>query len=408
MHARVSADRSLFLQSPQTQIPVLKHPFLKALSHSQYGRLTMVTPERTQLRFVGALPGPAADITLYDWKTLDEGIARGEPGFAEGYVEGRWTTRDLATLLAFAQLNAQTLEHYFYGHPWHALLARVQSWLGGNSRPAGSRLSLPQDDLGNEFYSAWLDESMTHSGALFESDISRSLEEAQDAKHARILERLNAAPGSHVLDLGCGWGAFAALAARRNLRVTGVTASQAQADYARRRMESLGLAQKAEIRCQDFREVTGQFDHVVSIGMFEQLGQDAWADFFACVHDRLAPGGKAMVQTMTRADRFFRTPRCIGIIGKHFFPEASIPSQAEFLHYALRADLRCRDLMNFGEDYARTLKCWLARFDAARDRIKSLSFNESFIRLWRYYLAGCQASFLTRTCSVMQVELSRT
>lgn len=379
---------------------------LDALRQIRYGTLTMITPEGSNLVFSGSQSGPTARLQVYDWRALDEIVSRGQMGFAEAYLDGKLDSNDLAALLTFFLTNLAAIEKYFYGLPWHMLWMKLRYGFQSNSKHGSRRNIAAHYNLGNDFYRLWLDESMTYSCALFEGDAKRSLEEAQAAKYRRILRRLDAKPGEHLLEIGCGWGGFAEAAAYEDLRVTAITLSEPQADYARTRLKRAGIDNFVKVELTDYREVRGQYDHIVSIGMFEHVGEKYWPEYFTVVRQRLKPEGRAMIQSITLDDRIFEeTKGKTGFIEHYIFPGGMLPSPSRFRKEAERAGLVCHDTFSFGQDYKRTLEHWLARFEAKTDVIRSMGRDEFFIRLWRFYLSGCIAAFATNRTSVMQVEL---
>jgi len=384
-----------------------RQPFLEALAHIEYGRLTLVTPDGRTLEFSGTEKGATACLRLYDWAVLDDLVARGEMGFAEAYINGRWEAPDLPALLTFGLMNSEILERFFHGNAWHVLMAQLRCLLRGNSLQGSKQNIMAHYDLGNDFYALWLDESMTYSGALFEGDDSRSLEQAQKAKYRRILEKILPMPGDHVLEIGCGWGGFAEMAARYGVKVTGVTLSEKQASYARERLYRARLHHLASIKLMDYREITGTFDYVVSIGMFEHVGEHYWPDYFETVKKCLKPSGKAVVQTITLDDYLFESLHGYsGFIEQVIFPGGMLPSKSRFHKAAAKAGLECREMYAFGQDYARTTRQWLRRFEMRKREIKMLGYDDAFLRLWRFYLSCCIASFSSHRTDVMQVELA--
>lgn len=381
--------------------------FLDALRSIKYGKITISTPQKRLLEFTGPQKGPAAYLWLYDWCALDELVARGEVGFAESYMGGQWDTPDLPVLLTFALANAASLEHFFHGKPLHALWLRLKGAFHGNSLRGSRRNIMKHYDLGNDFYALWLDESMTYSCALFEGDVTRSLEAAQQAKYRRILQKIAAAPGAHILEIGCGWGGFTIAAAQAGLRVTAVTLSQKQAEYAHQRIKLLGLDSSVCVLLKDYRELEGMFDHIVSVGMFEHVGEAYWPVYFRTLAKHLNPAGKALVQSITIDEFLFRTHHEIyGFIEQYIFPGGMLPSKPRFTIAAAREGLTCKEIFAFGQDYARTLAHWLARFEARKYSIRALGYDETFLRLWRFYLASCIASFRTSRTDVMQALLT--
>lgn len=383
-----------------------RSPLLDALEHIQYGRITIISPDGDGLEFSGIENGPAAYLRLYDWEVLDDLVTRGEMGFVEAYMDRRWESTDLPMLLTFGIMNSKSLEQFFYGNPWHTLWLRLKYLWHGNSLRGSKHNIMAHYDLGNDFYALWLDDSMTYSGALFEGDEDRSLEEAQAEKYRRILNKISAKPGDHILDIGCGWGGFTEAAARCGITVTGITLSEKQANYAKDRLYLAGFDHLASIQLMDYREITGTFDHVVSIGMFEHVGERYWPVYFDTVRKCLKPGGKAVIQTITLDDYLFEWLHDYsGFMEQMIFPGGMLPSKSRFYKAAARAGLEYRGIYAFGLDYARTAREWLNRFEARKRDIKVLGYDEAFLRLWRFYLASCIASFTSRRTDVMQAEL---
>jgi len=396
------------VHNPFILAPISKkrNPFLDALQHIEYGHMTIVEPDGKTLEFSGHEKGPSAQLRLHDWEVLDDLIARGEMGFADAYIDGRWDTDNLPLLLTFGLVNSQSLEKFFYGRPLYALWLRLRYFLQGNTLSGSKKNIMAHYDLGNDFYSLWLDESMTYSCALFDGHTDRSLEVAQTAKYRRILEKLEALPGDHILEIGCGWGGFAEFAARHGMKVTAVTISEKQAGYAKQRIAKLGLEHLASIKVIDYRKMEGKFDHIVSIGMFEHVGEKYWPVYFDTVKNHLKPDGKAMIQTITLDDYLFESLQGkSGFMEQVIFPGGMLPSKSRFYAAAEHAGLQCREIYAFGQDYARTTSIWLSRFEEQKQTIKSMGYDETFIRLWRFYLSCCIASFTSHRTDVMQAEL---
>jgi cyclopropane-fatty-acyl-phospholipid synthase len=379
----------------------------QAFEKIEFGRLIVTTPEGEQREFIGSSAGPSARWSIYDQHVLAEVVARGEIGFAESYIQKRWDSRELTQLITLLLLNSPVLEHYFHGKLLHFLGLQLKYRLTRNSLAGSQRNIKRHYDLGNDFYSLWLDNSMTYSCALFEGDASRSLEEAQQAKYQRILSKLSAKPGDHILEIGCGWGGFAEAAARQGLRVTAITLSAKQAEYASERLKRCKLDTLVKVVLKDYRKVDGQFDHIVSIGMFEHVGHRYWPVYFRAIKRLLKPGGKAMIQTITLDDDLFeKLGSTTGFIEKYIFPGGFLPSKRRFRQAAGKAGLNLHEIYAFGGDYARTLTCWLNRFESQLKEVKALGYDETFIRMWRFYLASCIASFASRRSDVMQAEIT--
>ncbi len=383
------------------------HPLFNAFAQAEYGRLFLTAPGGACYRFKGHKQGVEAQLTLHSWKALDALLARGEIGFADSYAKGEWDSEDLAGLVIYGIHNADSLERYFYGRPWYSLWQRLRSMIQSNSL-MGSRSNISSHyDLGNDFYKLWLDKSMTYSSALFEGDRSRSLEDAQKAKYQRILDKLDPEPGSHILDIGCGWGGFTEFAAKQGFRVTSVTISKEQGEFARERIYDKGLDNIARIELMDYRNISGQFDYIVSIGMFEHVGENYWPVYFEKVKSLLKPVGKAMIQSIVLDGEVFeKNHDKRGFIEQVIFPGGCLPSQERFRKCADKAGLFCKEMFTFGGDYALTLTEWLRRFEASKAEVRMMGYDEYFIRMWRFYLASCIGSFSAGRTSVMQAEIT--
>jgi len=382
---------------------------LALLARLRYGRLNLLVPGGQSFSFTGALPGPDATIHLEDWRVFDDIRRSGDVGFAEAYLDERWHTPDLRALLELIAINRAVLEKILYGKWWGRLYYRLRHLRRANTRDGAKKNIHAHYDLGNEFYRSWLDETMTYSAALFEGDANRSLEQAQIAKYERILERLGVGAGDHVLEIGCGWGGFAEYAARsRGCRVHGITLSAAQLEFARRRIADAGLSDLVELSLTDYRDVKGSFDYVVSIEMFEAVGERFWPAYFSALRDRLKSGGRAVVQTITIADELFaRYRKSTDFIQQYIFPGGMLPCPSVFRTLASRAGLRVHQEKSFGIDYAETLKAWRNRYRRVRSELRPLGFDARFERLWEFYLVYCEVGFRAASTDVMQLELRR-
>lgn len=391
------------------QAPRSSRVLLSLLARLQHGTLKLVSPGGQTFSFPGELPGPDAELRLSDWGVFAEVMRSGDIGFAEAYIDGRWETPDLAALLLLAAMNRAVLEKALYGRWWGGLIYRLRHMLNANSRNGAKRNIHAHYDLGNDFYRAWLDRTMTYSSALFEGQEERSLEEAQIAKYERILATLNVAAHDHVLEIGCGWGGFAEYAARtRGCRVLGITLSAEQLRFAGERIGNAGLGDRVRFALTDYRDLAGTFDHVVSVEMFEAVGERYWPAYFSTLRDRLTPGGGAVVQTIAIADELYRQyRRGTDFIQQYVFPGGMLPSPGIFREQAQRAGLRVGGELVFGLDYAETLKRWRILYARAAGDLRRFGFDSRFERLWIFYLAYCEAGFRAGSTEVMQVELRR-
>ena len=371
------------------------------------GALTLVTPESRRLRF-GAAGATAAELVVRDWRMAARTLRGGDVGFGESYMDGDWDTPDLVRLLTTIAANQGALTRAFYGRWWVRAALRMRHFLRRNTRTQARRNIVAHYDLGNPFYRLWLDPTMTYSSALFDGDYRRSLADAQGAKYRRLLEGLGLRADSHILEIGCGWGGFAETAARAGHRVTGISLSQAQTAYARGRLARAGLADRVELRIEDYRDVRGRFDAVASIEMIEAVGEQWWPSYFGAVRDALEPGGRAAIQAITIADdRFERYRTQSDFIQQYIFPGGMLPSPSRLVQEAASQGLALEASHTFGLDYAETLRRWLAAFDARVDDVRAQGFDEGFVRCWRFYLAYCAAGFATATTDVGQYVFVR-
>ena len=376
---------------------------LEKISH---GTLALTLPDGGRLCCGSG--GASATLEIASWSVFDRILERGDVGFAEAWIDGEWTTPDLPGLLTLLANNRDALSHAVYGQWWSLLTARLRHLFNANTRTGSRRNIMAHYDLGNDFYKLWLDPTMSYSSALFAGDEQCSLQSGQLAKYRRILRRLNARPGQRVLEIGCGWGGFAEVAAREGgLDVFGVTLSPAQLAYARKRMDKAGLNAQVSLELCDYRELGGErFDHIVSIEMFEAVGERWWPSYFRTLARMLAPQGRAVVQSITIDDKLFpRYRRGTDFIQQHVFPGGMLPSPSAFNRQAAKAGLAVRDVFAFGADYSRTLAEWSARFEAQWPAIEAQGFDQRFLRLWRFYLGYCQAGFNSGCTDVMQFEL---
>ena len=374
----------------------------------QRGRLDMVLPDGRRFRVEGAAPGHVAELHVHDPDLFARLIREGDIGFCDAYLEGGWSTPDLQAFMDLLNDDNDTVYHGFPGMGLVQAFERVRHWLRSNSKSQAQRNIAHHYDLGNEFYRLWLDETMTYSSALFRSG-QEPLERAQEAKYAALIDRLGVQPGEHVLEIGCGWGGFAEYAAReRGLRVTGVTISRAQHGFATERIRAAGLADRVELRLEDYRDTTGEYDAVASIEMFEAVGEAYWPTYFDTLRARLKPGRSAALQIITIAEeRRAYYHRGVDFIQKYIFPGGMLPSPADLTREAARAGLAWQGSAEFGESYSQTLRRWHDSFSARWDEIAALGFDDRFRRMWDFYLTSCAAAFHTGNCDVTQVTLSR-
>ena len=380
-----------------------------ATENWEFGGLTVVMPSGRLIRIQGSAPGPQARLIVRDFRFVGRVLAAGDIGFGEGFMAGEWDTPDLSALLEALTANLDRLSRLMDGHPVMRTVHFISHLFHRNSRTGSRRNIEAHYDLGNAFYARWLDPGMTYSSARFETP-GQDLSAAQRNKYTSLARQIDLRPGHTMLEIGCGWGGFAEFAAKEiGARVTGVTISPSQAEFARKRLFDQGLADRADIQLIDYRDVEGRFDRVASIEMFEAVGEEYWPDYFAKVRAVLSPGGRAGLQIITIRDELFAEYRSrADFIQKYVFPGGMLPSEARLREETERAGLEWRCIARFGHCYADTLAEWAHRFEGAWDDIRRLGFDERFRRLWRFYLSYCEAGFRTGRTNVVQLSLVRT
>ena len=391
----------------QDRVPLAARAVLALLERIGHGRVEVALPDGS-LRALGG-GAPVARLEVADWGVFGAALRRGDIGFAEAFIDGRWSSPDLAQLLTVIARNRAAIERAVYGGFWGQLAYRLRHAFNANTRRGSRRNIAAHYDLGNDFYALWLDPSMTYSSALFEGDAVRPLEAAQAAKNRRILERLAPRPGDHILEIGCGWGAFAEMAARDfGCRVTGLTLSEEQHAYADARMHRAGVADRVDIEFRDYRDERGAYDHVVSIEMYEAVGERYWPTYFGAIGKRLKPGGRAAVQAITIADHLFERYRAgTDFIQQYVFPGGMLGAPTRFRAEVERAGLRVEAELAFGASYAETLRRWRGTFKTRLPEMRELGYEERFLRTWEFYLAYCEAGFASGCTDVHHFEIAR-
>ena len=395
---------------------------LSLLERLPRGQLELQSPDGRQIHLPATASGERqadARLALHSWRALERVLKSGDIGLAEGYIAGEWDSPDLAALLRLCMANRDHVQRLVYGHWWGGLLHRLRHALQRNSRAGSARNIHAHYDLGNDFYRLWLDPGMSYSAAWFEGRTGACLAQAdlgqaQQAKVRRALGETGLQPGQRLLEIGCGWGGLAETAASEfGAQVTGVTLSREQLAWGQQRLQDAGLAGAAQLRYQDYRDLPAlhagePFDAIVSIEMFEAVGHAYWRGYFDTLRDCLKPGGRACIQTITlREDLFARYLRSTDFIQQYIFPGGLLPSIPAFEQAAQQAGLVVERRMAFGRDYAETLRRWRQDFSARIDAVRSLGFDERFVRIWTFYLAYCEAAFDTGNTDVVQFTLRR-
>ena len=374
----------------------------EAVSKLEFGTLEFTTPKGETTTVTGPKRGPRANFRIRDWDVLRQTIARGDIGLGEAYVDGAWDTDDIERLVSLFLVNLDAFDRYASGSLLHRIGFVIHNaLLKQNTLKGAARNIKDHYDVGNEFYSLWLDPSMTYSSALFEHR-KNNLEQAQQNKYERILGKLSGERSS-ILEIGCGWGGFAERAATKDHRVTGLTISPSQHRYASSRLSG----KEVDVRLEDYRKVRGTFDNIVSIEMFEAVGEHYWPAYFQTVAERLKRGGRAVIQTITIRDDLFASYRSSSDFIRHYvFPGGMLPSLARFTEEAERAGLKVASTFSFGHDYAQTLRTWSAVMRSRKDDILALGHDQKFFRNWQFYLGICAAAFNVGRTDVVQAELA--
>jgi cyclopropane-fatty-acyl-phospholipid synthase len=399
----------------------LERVITAVLSKLHRGRLTVTLPSGNSHTFSGTqdlIDGKQfhAVWQLHSFKPIRRMLQTQSVGFAESYIAGEWDSPDLAELLEVIACNMDALEEHIDRWTLVRLWNRMQHRVRANTRRGSRRNIAYHYDLGNDFYRHWLDDTMTYSSGLYDGsdedwrdESPQGLALAQERKYRRIAEELGLEAGQHVLEIGCGWGGFAEFAAKHyGCRVTGVTLSQEQLSFARERISSAGLDELVELRFEDYRDVDGVFDHVVSIEMFEAVGEQNWGEYFDKVRACLRPGGRAALQIITIANERFENYRDnADFIQKYVFPGGMLPSPMRLEDKITEAGLRLSGESTFGLSYAHTLRIWRKQFLRNWPAIEALGYTAEFRRLWEYYLAYCEAGFRRNTIDVGHYFIDR-
>jgi cyclopropane-fatty-acyl-phospholipid synthase len=402
---KLSASRS-------EQVPSRHNATLSAktierlLKELSTGYLILYFPNGDKKEFGNASDALHAEIRFHRWSAFRDILHHGDIGFAEGYIRGDWDSPNLEKLLDLAVKNRNILERAIYGNWLGSLVYRIRHFVNRNSKSGSKKNIHAHYDLGNPFYSLWLDPSMTYSSAWFQTNSSADLEQAQRAKYRTILNSLTLSPNSTILEIGCGWGGFMEEAALATHRVTGLTLSTEQRSYASERLNEQ-WPNRHEVRLQDYRDCNDQFDGVASIEMFEAVGEQYWPVYFETIARCLKRNGKACIQTIVIAENLFdRYRKSTDFIQQYIFPGGMLPSREAFKHHAHNAGLQVECEFAFGHDYANTLFIWYETFNKKIPEIKQLGFDDAFIRLWNFYLLYCAAGFKEQNIDVVQFTLS--
>ncbi len=374
----------------------------------QHGRLDIHLPDGRVFRIEGPKPGPVAEMHVHNPDLFTRLIREGDLGFSDAYLDAWWSTPDLQAFMDFVHMGNETIYDGFPGRGLVRAFEQFRFWLQRNHKSQARKNIAYHYDLGNDFYSMWLDDTMTYSSALFKTG-QESTEKAQTQKYESLVDQMGAQPGDHILEIGCGWGGFAEYAAKeRGLKVTGLTISQEQFKYAQERIEKAGLSDQVKFKLQDYRDEKGTYDGIASIEMFEAVGERYWPAYFETVRDRLKPGRHATLQIIMVGDHRWKVyKRGVDFIQKHIFPGGMLPCPSVLRQQIESAGLAVTRSIEFGKSYDITLRRWHDTFNEKWDQISDLGFDDRFRRMWNFYLTSCASAFQSATCDVTQITVSR-
>ena len=373
----------------------------KKIVNLESGSLVITFPNKTVLELGEG--SEKADLVITSWRGIWLLFTRGSLGFTEGYIKNYWTTSNLVFLMEFLTKNYSSISTIVDGKVLGRIFTKIRHRLNKNSI-AGSKKNIQAHyDLGNDFYSMWLDKTMTYSSGFYREK-NETIEEAQKAKFQLILDTLDLPVGSSILEIGCGWGGFLEHASNQGYLVKGITISPSQFKFARERIENLEIV--PDIELIDYRLLEGKFDAVVSIEMFEAVGSEYWNSYFQKIQNVLKPNAKAVIQTITMTEDYFEGyDKWPDFIQTYIFPGGELASDRLFIDEANKFDLENIKTTNFAKSYAKTLETWYENFQIAWGDIEKMGFDAKFKRTWDMYLAYCRGGFLNGQLEVSQYLL---
>ena len=372
------------------------------------GHFVLHLPNGEVRNYHGKTEGRRGELIIKDYASIAKIFSSGDIGLAEAYRDGMIDSPDMTSLLLLCIENQNAFETIFRGNFFGMIYYRLRHLFRGNSRKGSKKNIEAHYDLGNSFYKLWLDPTMTYSSAIFKNK-DESLEEAQKNKYQRIIDTIKPKASDHILEVGCGWGGFATMAATQTgCKVTCLTLSQEQYQYATELVRKMGLESQVNIKICDYRDETGTYDHVVSIEMIEAVGEEYWEQYFNMIESKLRPGGKAMLQSIYIIDELFDGYRkSTDFIQQYIFPGGMVLAPQVFEKYSIKNNLEIKDFYKFGLDYAQTLNLWRKEFKQKYAEVKEIGFDESFLKIWDFYYTYCEAGFLSRRIDVAQIVLQK-
>ena len=382
--------------------------FFSVLSQGKFGSIEVYYEKKKIFSHLGNLPGPNAQIKLLDKKCLDDFFLKGDLGWAESYIESNWESTNLSDFLEWGAKNFHEFSKYIRGKWFIILYLRLKHYLNRNSKTGSKKNISFHYDLGNSFYEKWLDKSMTYSSGMFKKN-SDDLYDAQLNKYRNLAKITDIKNKDKVLEIGCGWGGFSCFLAKNfSADVTAITISKKQYEKVKEKVYKEKLTEKVNVKLTDYREIKGLYDKIVSIEMFEAVGEKYWSKYFDVLESNLKHNGAIGLQTITIEDKFFKKYRKFpDFIQTYIFPGGMLPSIEEMSKVLKSKGLTIEKKQMFGNDYAKTLKMWSKSFESSWDNIKKEGFNDTFRRMWRYYLGYCEGGFKSGNINVGQFLIKK-
>ena len=381
--------------------------FLSGIRNFPYGSIEIEWPNGKVEKISASKTGPTANLKITDDKVVKEIINGGSVKFAELYMAKRLTSSNLTTLMHYFALNNNEAEDTFKISILKYFFNKFSHSKNKNSQDQAKKNISYHYDLGNEFYSYWLDKSMTYSSAIF-SKPTDNLEIAQKNKYKKLAELVSVKDGDNILEIGCGWGGFSEFLGREyDCKITAITISKEQYNFAKKRIKKENLENKIDIRYCDYRNIDGKFDKVLSIEMFEAVGKEYWNKFFCKIRTILNPDGYVGLQLITIDDKIYEVYKNNpDFIQKYIFPGGMLPSFKILTNVVIKNNFNIDEVNSFANDYAKTLNIWNKSFNKNWKKIEELGFDETFKLMWNYYLSYCEGGFLSKNIDLKQIKLN--
>tara|TARA_A100001015_G_C15019862_1_gene727423 strand:+ start:1164 stop:2336 length:1173 start_codon:yes stop_codon:yes gene_type:complete len=382
--------------------------FFSILSQARYGSIAVFHDEKKLFSHKSPNQGPNSKIIINDFKCIDNFLAKGDIGWAEAYIKNYWETNELSLFLEWGARNFHEFTSYIRGKWYVILYLRMRHYLNRNTREGSKKNIKFHYDLGNDFYSRWLDKSMTYSSAIFENN-KQELFDAQMNKFQKLADLCSINQNDKVLEIGCGWGAFSIFLAKlRKANVTAITISRKQYEEVKKKVFKESLQNKVNVELTDYRDLNGKFDKIVSIEMFEAVGEKYWPLFFNVLRNNLKVSGKIGLQTITIQDHYYKTYKKFpDFIQTYIFPGGMLPSAQILQRTINQSGLKIIDKNLFGKHYAKTISQWKKSFNASWKDIRDKQFDINFKRLWQYYLSYCEGGFRSGNINVGQFLIGK-